>query len=278
LAHDLHFRPHVHTLLRRDIENIYRYVARYGLERDGQRIVDRLWQKFKDAPSFQSVSNFALVCYSKYQPTIGIPWWETRIYEPDFYFWNTKEHASMSQQAMHFDEINPDGSASSSAGNQDALHYEEIPRERPSSSAEYEGSAQHHDFFIGSFGQKLSGQDTRHPIILDQRLVLAIVSLLLLMLMSLVGIGLAMVTGAGSPTPAGGEAIFIHGFRHRPDFGQPGFGMGPPPPMVYSSGPVYVHHWTAAPAVLPMFVLVFITFTLAVLAINVLFYRSFQRS
>jgi hypothetical protein len=184
----------------------------------------------------------------------------------------------MSQQAMHFGEISPDGSASSSADNQDALHYEEIPHERPSSSAEYEGSAQHHDFFIGSFGQKLSGQDTRQPIILDQQLVLAIVSLLLLMLMSFVGIGLALVTGAGSPTPAGSDVIFIHGFRHGPDFGQPIDAMGPPPPMVYSPGPVYVHHWTVSPAVLPMFVLVFITFTLAVLAINVLFYRSVQRS
>ena len=184
----------------------------------------------------------------------------------------------MSQQAMHFGEINPDGSASSSADDQDALHYEEIPRERPSSSAEYEGSAQHHDSFIGSFGQKLSGQDTRQTIIKDQRLVLAIVSILSLMLMSLVGIGLALVTGAASPTPAGSDAFFFHGFRHRHDFGQPGFGMGSPPPMVYSSGPVYVHHWTAAPAVLPMFVLVFITFTLAVLAINMLFYRSVQRS
>jgi hypothetical protein len=48
--------------------------------------------------------------------------------------------------------------------------------------------------------------------------------------------------------------------------------------MVYSPYPIHVHHWTAAPAVLPMFVLVFITFTLAVLVINALFYRSFQRS
>jgi len=183
----------------------------------------------------------------------------------------------MSQQAMHFGEIIPDGSASP-ADDQDALHYQEIPPERPSSSTEYEGSAQHHDFFIGSFGQKLSGQDTRQTIIKDQRLVLAIVSILSLMLMSLVGIGLALVTGGASPTPAGSDVIFIHGFRHRPDFGQPGFGMEPPPPMVYSSGPVYVHHWTAAPAVLPMFVLVFVTFTLAVLTINMLFYRSVQRS
>ena len=184
----------------------------------------------------------------------------------------------MSQQAMHFGEINPDGSASSSADDQDALHYEEIPREGPSSSAEYEGSAQHHDFFIGSFGQKLSGQDTRQPIILDQRLVLAIVSLLLLMLMSFVGIGLALVTGGVSPIPAGGDVIFVHGFRHRPDFGQPMDGMAPPPSIVYSPDPIHVHHWAAAPAVLPMFALVFITFTLAVLVINVLFYRSVQRS
>ena len=48
-AVDPRFNPHAHTLLRRDIENICRYFARYGLERDGQRIADRLWQRFKDA-------------------------------------------------------------------------------------------------------------------------------------------------------------------------------------------------------------------------------------
>lgn len=189
----------------------------------------------------------------------------------------------MSQQAMHFDEMNRDESASSSADDQNALHYEEIPheeipRERPSSSsAEYEEGPQHHDFFMGSFGQKLSGRDTRQMITLDHRLVLAIVSLVLLMLMSFVGIGLALVTGGGGPTPAGGDVMFVHVFRHRPDFVS-GDGMAPPPEVVYSSVPVHVHHWTATPAVLPMFVLVFITFTLAVLAINVIFSRSAQRS
>ncbi len=184
----------------------------------------------------------------------------------------------MSQQAMHFDAMNRDESASSPADDQNALHYEEIPREKPtSSSAEYEEGPQHHDFFMGSFGQKLSGRDTRQMITLDHRLVLAIVSLVLLMLMSFVGIGLALVTGGGGPTVAGGDVMFVHVFRHRPDFVS-GDGMAPPPEAVYSSFPVHVHHWTAASAVLPMFVLVFITFTLAVLAINVIFSRSAQRS
>ena len=184
----------------------------------------------------------------------------------------------MSQQAMHFGEMNGNESASSSAGDQNALHDEEIPRERPSSSsAEYEEGPQHHDFFNSSFGQKLSGRDTRQAITLDHRLVLAIVSLVLLMLMSFVGIGLALVTGGGGPTPAGGDVMFGHVFRHRPDFVS-GDGMASPPDVVYSPVPMHVHHWTAASAVLPMFVLVFITFTLAVLAINVIFSRSAQRS
>ncbi len=37
------------ALLTRDIENICRYIARYGLERDGQHIAERLWRKFKNA-------------------------------------------------------------------------------------------------------------------------------------------------------------------------------------------------------------------------------------
>jgi|SRR5215471_8556196 len=183
----------------------------------------------------------------------------------------------MSQQAMHFSEMNRDETASSSAADQNTLHYEEIPRENPiSSSAEYEENPQHHDSFIGSFGQKLSGRDTRQTIALDQRLVLAIISLVLLMLMSFVGIGLALVTSWGL-IPTGGDVMFVHAFRHRPDF-VPVDGMPPPPDVVYSSVPIHVHHWTGASAVLPMFVLVFITFTLAVLAINMIFSRSAQRS
>jgi len=48
-AIDPRFNPNAFALLTRDIENICRYVARYQLERDGQRIAERLWQKFKHA-------------------------------------------------------------------------------------------------------------------------------------------------------------------------------------------------------------------------------------
>ena len=183
----------------------------------------------------------------------------------------------MSQQVMHSGEMNRHESASNSADVQDSLHNEEIQYERASSSAGYEGDGHQHDFFISSSGQKLSSRDARRATILDQRLVLAIVSLVSLMLMSSLGIGLALVTGAGGSTPAGDNGMFVHAFRHRHDFG-PWDGMGSPPVMLYSPAPVHVHHWIAAPDVLPMFVLVYITFTLAVLAINLLFSRNIQRS
>ena len=48
-AVDPRFNPNAFAFLTRDIENICRYIARYGLERDGQRIAGRLWQKFKNA-------------------------------------------------------------------------------------------------------------------------------------------------------------------------------------------------------------------------------------
>lgn len=48
-AVDPRFNANAFTFLTRDIENICRYIARYGLERDGQRIADRLWRKFKNA-------------------------------------------------------------------------------------------------------------------------------------------------------------------------------------------------------------------------------------
>ncbi len=48
-AVDPRFNPNALALLTRDIENICRYVARYGLEHDGQRIAERLWHKFKNA-------------------------------------------------------------------------------------------------------------------------------------------------------------------------------------------------------------------------------------
>ncbi len=39
---DPRFNPNALALLTRDIENICRYAARYGLERDGQRIAQQL--------------------------------------------------------------------------------------------------------------------------------------------------------------------------------------------------------------------------------------------
>ncbi len=48
-AVDPRFNPNALSLLTRDIENICRYVAGYGLERDGRRIANRLWWKFKNA-------------------------------------------------------------------------------------------------------------------------------------------------------------------------------------------------------------------------------------
>ncbi|TMF49857.1 MAG: hypothetical protein E6I32_05175 [Chloroflexi bacterium] len=48
-AIDPRFNPNALDLLTRDIENICHYIARYGLERDGQRIARRLWQRFKNA-------------------------------------------------------------------------------------------------------------------------------------------------------------------------------------------------------------------------------------
>lgn len=48
-AIDPRFNPNALDLLTRDIDNICRYIARYGLERDPQRIARRLWQRFKNA-------------------------------------------------------------------------------------------------------------------------------------------------------------------------------------------------------------------------------------
>ncbi|HZO72496.1 MAG TPA: RIO1 family regulatory kinase/ATPase [Ktedonobacteraceae bacterium] len=48
-AVDPRFNPNAFALLSRDIENICHYIARYGLERDGQRLAHHLWQKFKNA-------------------------------------------------------------------------------------------------------------------------------------------------------------------------------------------------------------------------------------
>jgi RIO kinase 1 len=48
-AIDPRFNPNALALLTRDVENICRYMARYGLQRDAQRLADRLWQRFKNA-------------------------------------------------------------------------------------------------------------------------------------------------------------------------------------------------------------------------------------
>jgi len=48
-AVDPRFNANAFTLLVRDIQNICNYVARYGLERNGLRIAERLWRKFKNA-------------------------------------------------------------------------------------------------------------------------------------------------------------------------------------------------------------------------------------
>lgn len=45
-AVDPRFNPNARSLLTRDIENICRYMAHYGLERDGHAIADRLWRRF----------------------------------------------------------------------------------------------------------------------------------------------------------------------------------------------------------------------------------------
>jgi len=48
-AIDPRFNPNALALLSRDIENICRYVARFGLEYDGQRIARQLWWRFRNA-------------------------------------------------------------------------------------------------------------------------------------------------------------------------------------------------------------------------------------
>jgi hypothetical protein len=86
----------------------------------------------------------------------------------------------MSQQ-MNFDETNREAPASYSAG------YEEVPR--------------YQDHTIGSFGQKLSGQDTGIGPSSGQRLALAIVSILALMLtlFAIVGVLFANISPAYTP-------------------------------------------------------------------------------
>ena len=48
-AVDPRFNPNARALLTRDIDNICRYMAHYGLQRDSHAIADRLWQRFKNS-------------------------------------------------------------------------------------------------------------------------------------------------------------------------------------------------------------------------------------
>ncbi|GAC1375091.1 MAG: hypothetical protein PVS3B1_27120 [Ktedonobacteraceae bacterium] len=48
-AIDPRFNSNAFSLLARDIENVCRLVARYGLQHDGQRIAERLWRQFERA-------------------------------------------------------------------------------------------------------------------------------------------------------------------------------------------------------------------------------------
>lgn len=48
-AVDPRFNPNARALLERDIDNICRYIARYGLQRDSHAITDRLWRRFKNS-------------------------------------------------------------------------------------------------------------------------------------------------------------------------------------------------------------------------------------
>src|SRR5215469_2667561 len=100
-----------------------------------------------------------------------------------------EEQTPMSQQ-MNFDEINREAPASYSAG------YEEVPR--------------YQDHMSGSFGQKLSGQDTGRGPSSGQRLALAIVSILACMLMFFAIIGVLFANISPAVTPVLGiTAIFF---------------------------------------------------------------------
>lgn len=48
-AVDPRFNSHAFTLLARDIENVCKYVARFGLHRDSTQIANRLWYQFRNA-------------------------------------------------------------------------------------------------------------------------------------------------------------------------------------------------------------------------------------
>jgi len=48
-AIDPRFNSNALSLLTRDIENICRYMSRYGVEHDARRIANQLWWRFKKA-------------------------------------------------------------------------------------------------------------------------------------------------------------------------------------------------------------------------------------
>ncbi|GLV59423.1 serine protein kinase RIO [Dictyobacter sp. S3.2.2.5] len=48
-AVDPRFNSHALSLLTRDIDNVCKYMARYGLKRDSAQIANRLWQRFRNA-------------------------------------------------------------------------------------------------------------------------------------------------------------------------------------------------------------------------------------
>lgn len=48
-AVDPRFNPHALNLLTRDIDNICKYIARFGLKRDAQQLAGRLWHQFKES-------------------------------------------------------------------------------------------------------------------------------------------------------------------------------------------------------------------------------------
>jgi hypothetical protein len=80
----------------------------------------------------------------------------------------------MSQQEMHYDEIDRDRAGSSYAGYEGVPHF-------------------NYDYSAGSYGQKLSGRLLSSAPTAGQRLVLALVSIVMLMIMTfgLIWIGIA---------------------------------------------------------------------------------------
>ncbi|GCE14674.1 RIO1 family regulatory kinase/ATPase domain-containing protein [Tengunoibacter tsumagoiensis] len=48
-AVDPRFNPHAFNLLARDIDNLCKYIGRYGIQRDSRQLTERLWYQFKNA-------------------------------------------------------------------------------------------------------------------------------------------------------------------------------------------------------------------------------------